>query len=202
MNTHLDFREMIIRLVKFPDLHARFVNTLSLLEYMGARKILKSQRTDEVSIQTLAHASEEIRHAQMLKKLALKLSDGRLDSYSEIDLLCGMEAKKYFHSIDHAGIGLFQLKRSKENYLLTTLLIEERATGIYPVYEQVLNQMSIQNPLHTLIREEDRHLFEIRSKIQEAAVLTDDQLNELRSIEEIQFNSFIESLNRQIRTDK
>src|SRR5690242_14180620 len=37
------FKEVLDRFENRADLHARFLNTLSLLEYIGARKIVKSQ---------------------------------------------------------------------------------------------------------------------------------------------------------------
>ena len=37
------------RLACRPEAHARFVNTLSLLEYIGARKIMKSQKESRIT---------------------------------------------------------------------------------------------------------------------------------------------------------
>lgn len=63
----MTWQECLTALVKQPTLHARFLNTLSLLEFIGARKIMKSQEEDSVTPAVLAHATEEIRHAQVLK---------------------------------------------------------------------------------------------------------------------------------------
>ena len=34
---------LLTRIVRLPVVHARFLNTLSMMEYIGARKIMKSQ---------------------------------------------------------------------------------------------------------------------------------------------------------------
>ena len=53
-----------------PNLHARWLNMFSYLEYIGFRKIVKSQGAENLSLETLGHAVEEGRHALMLKKFA------------------------------------------------------------------------------------------------------------------------------------
>ena len=61
------------RIVAQPAIHARFINTLSRLEYVGARKLMKSQDSSGLDRETLQHLVEETRHAWMLKKLACRL---------------------------------------------------------------------------------------------------------------------------------
>ena len=56
------------RIVAQPAIHARFINTLSRLEYVGARKLMKSQDSSGLDRETLQHLVEETRHAWMLKK--------------------------------------------------------------------------------------------------------------------------------------
>src|SRR5690242_3931398 len=130
-----EFEEVAHRLLANPPLHARFANTLSLLEYRGARKILKSQRTESISAGLLTHAAEEIRHAQVFKRLALRLSDGGLTDYRSGHLLCGREAHAYLQAVDDAGAELLGLRGTWQNYVLTTFLIEERAVATYPLYQ-------------------------------------------------------------------
>jgi rubrerythrin len=188
-------------------LHARFLNTISLLEYMGARKILKSQKEEKMCSQVLAHAAEEIRHAQSFKKLALKMSAGKLTSYSDDQLLCGKEAREYFQSLDqvvHEELG----EDSYSNYLYTTLLIEERANQVYPIYETVLARAGFPGVLKAIVREEDGHLKEIleslkdqdiqlaRSGIRSKSTLTVDKMIEFRMFETAAFEKFISSVYR------
>jgi rubrerythrin len=200
---YASFEKTIAQLEANPELHARFVNTLSLLEYMGARKILKSQREEKISSQVLAHAAEEIRHAQTFKRLALKMSSGKLSSYSEDHLLCGKEAREYFQSLDqavHAEIG----EDSYTNYLFTTLLIEERANLVYPIYEPVLARAGYPGVLKAIVKEEDAHLKDILTSLQEQgkelnstqnrAPVSVEKMIELRMLEATAFEKFISSV--------
>jgi len=66
----LTFEDLLPEILEKPSIHARMVNTFSMLEYIGTRKILKSQDAPSMTLSLLAHIQEEIRHAQMLKKLA------------------------------------------------------------------------------------------------------------------------------------
>ena len=50
-------------------LHARWLNTFSYLEYVGFRKIVKSQRAEGLTAAILGHACEEARHALSVHSL-------------------------------------------------------------------------------------------------------------------------------------
>ena len=54
--------------------HARFVNTLARLEYVGVRKILKSRRSERIDLDGLQHILDEAVHALRLKKAAVALA--------------------------------------------------------------------------------------------------------------------------------
>ena len=69
-------RAVLDRVVVEPRLHARFVNTLSRLEYVGVRKILKSRRSERLDIDGLQHILDEAVHALRLKKAAVALAGG------------------------------------------------------------------------------------------------------------------------------
>jgi hypothetical protein len=194
----MKFNDVIPRLVQLPEAHARFVNTLSMLEYVGARKILKSQRAESISSQVLAHAAEEIRHAQILKRVAMKMSDGKLDSYSERHLLCGLEANRYIQTIDRSVEVELDQKDSWVNYLYTTLIIEERANQIYPIYEEFLAESGFAGILKAIVREEDNHLQDISKDLKTAGNLTEQKLERLRYIEEDAFGRFMSQVSAEI----
>jgi rubrerythrin len=185
------FEKIISELLPRPEFHARFANTFSLLEYLGARKILKSQKSESISSELLAHISEEIRHAQILKRLALRLSTGKLDSYRDEHLLCGREARNYLQTIDEAGAKQLGLRGQKENYLLTTLLIEERASIIYPVYKRLLNDANIPNAIGAIVRDENTHLVAVHSQWMTSVGLPSAELAPLRDVEQDCFESFL-----------
>jgi rubrerythrin len=194
----MNFSEILVNLVGQREIHARFVNTLSLLEYIGARKILKSQEAQSLSMQILAHATEELRHAQILKGLALQLSEGVLDNYTDEQLLCSREARAYLHAVDGACAESLGERDSRKNYTMTTLLVEERAMKIYPEYERILKVHHINNAVRSIIKDEDKHLSEMQEELNVRNV-GEPELSRLRSIEEMLFAKFVSVLSSEVR---
>ena len=66
-------RATIERIVENPELHAKWLNTLSFMENCGARKISAGEDRVKTSLLQLKHAAEEHRHAYYLKKQIGKL---------------------------------------------------------------------------------------------------------------------------------
>ena len=185
------FEETLHRILERPLLHARFANTLSFLEYLGARKILKSQGAASVSTKLLSHAAEEIRHARILKRFALRLSGGRVETYADGHLLCGEQAHAYFHGVDELGTAVLGRRKSRENYLLTTILIEERVMKIYPTYERILNDWKISNPIRVIMRDESEHLLAVVRELTGSLMPSLDSLTPLREKEQSLFGIFM-----------
>jgi hypothetical protein len=99
--------ECLAKILDDPNLHASWLNTFSYLEYVGFRKIVKSQASDSMSLETLGHAVEEGRHALRLKRLAVKVGGVAFDSYRAEKLLCGDAAEAYFQKLDGYCESLF-----------------------------------------------------------------------------------------------
>ena len=84
-------------------LHARFVNTLSRLEYVGVRKILKSRRSEQIDLDGLQHILDEAVHALRLKKAAVALAGGGGDSvvtFADDATLAGDAGEGYLQALD------------------------------------------------------------------------------------------------------
>lgn len=186
----MTWQECLTALVKQPTLHARFLNTLSLLEFIGARKIMKSQEEDSVTPAVLAHATEEIRHAQVLKKLAMKLDASDVVTYQSETLLCGEIAKAYIHGIDYKAQSVLGENDSWRNYLLTTLVVEERAQEIYPFYDDLLTTIGLGGPLKTIVREEVSHLEEVIERLRIVGGVSKAMMDEVREEERRLFDRF------------
>ncbi len=200
------FAQTLRALAADPARHAKFVNTLSLMEYIGARKILKSQPAAGISAELLAHVSEEIRHAHALKKLALRL-DPLLTGYEPNQLLAGKSASGYMQAIDRqAEADLKSMSNGNGenerlawiNYLYTTLLVEERAGSFYPEYASLLAELfpaaGHAAVIHGIIREEESHLRQVVDHL-----LQDDpdgraRLERLRPVEAKAFADWIGGL--------
>ncbi len=139
-----------------PELHYRWLNTLSLLEFMGARKIARSAvgAPDETY---LRHFAEEARHAHFFKRMAERVKPAGVSDCA----LCPGAAARYFQTLDLAARGALQLMRGRTDYrayLLVTTLIEERAGQVYAQYEVLLREADSPVRLAGVIGEEERHL--------------------------------------------
>jgi len=188
------WKSVLTRLISKPEVHARFLNTISLMEYMGARKIMKSQREESVSAEILAHMAEEVRHAQVFKKLALKLSHGELKTYREEHLLAGPMARNYIQTVDQAIASALLGENSYLNYLLSTLLIEERANTIYPFYAELMEPLGLSSFIRNILKEEEHHLSEIQKYLMDSQHLSEAQMGALRMIEQEAFNAIIHEI--------
>jgi len=92
--------KILKKIVADTDLHARWLNTLSLMENTGARKISASEDTVNVTYIILKHAAEEHRHAFYLKKQLEKLGAGFCPTYARQYLLAPAHSKYYLNYLD------------------------------------------------------------------------------------------------------
>jgi len=164
------FETLVTRVIADTQLHARWLNTFSFLEYIGCRKIIKSQQAELLSAAVLAHAVEEGRHAMILKKLALKVGGPAYDTYAPEALLCGEEAEDYFQTLDHSCYDALQDmsdgKRLALVYLYVTWLIEVRALDVYGTYRKAVGDMPGAQGLDGLLAEEEQHLSRVAAELE------------------------------------
>lgn len=148
-------KDILLRITADAQLEARWLNTVSLLELIGARKIAKTVCRTHPQVEILEHFADESRHALAFKKLALAV-DPQVSAY-----LCRDEAMVYFQSLDHglkAQIrDLIGIDDEFLNYLLTTTLIERRAMKLYPVYREISRHSVVVAELDRVIAEETSH---------------------------------------------
>ena len=189
------------RIARIPKLHARFLNTIAMLEYIGARKIMKSQRSDLFDMELLSHVSEETRHAWLVKRMAVKIDAEAAATWSDEHTLCRREAERYIQTLDRAAedelkscgdFASFQTKGvgAHVNYLYTSLLIEERADVFYGTYVKVLEEYSMAGPLKAIIKDESKHLAHMVENILKQDPLADKRLPGLREVEKAAFAEF------------
>lgn len=161
------------QIVAEPALHARFVNSLARMEYVGVRKMLKARRSEALDLDGLQHVIEEASHALRLKRAALALHGGAAEgvaTFSEEHTLAGGAAEEYLQEVDRACESLLShlpdAERTEANYLLSSAAIEVRAHAFYPVYEEVLRAAGAPFSVSAIQRDEDRHLAEMRARLQ------------------------------------
>ncbi len=164
----MNFENLLQQIVAQPELHAMWLNTLSMMENCGARKISASEHTQNVDLIVLKHAAEEARHAYYLKSQIAKTGFKGCETYQPASLLSPVQSFQYLHRLD-ASISRYLKEKCKLNgnelkygsYLLVTYAIEVRADELYPIYERVLKEKSSPITMRMIIVEEKGHLEEM-----------------------------------------
>lgn len=154
------------------QLHARWLNTLSLMENTGARKISASEDPLTVTYIILKHAAEEHRHAFYLKKQIEKAGKAHCPTYAAEYLLAPAYSKYYLNQLD---INVCRYLKKELNlagkdlrfaaYLLVTYAIEVRADELYPIYQEALKNAGSKVNVKSIILEEEGHLEEMINQL-------------------------------------
>lgn len=155
-----------------PALHARFVNALARMEYVGVRKMIKARRAEALDLDGLQHLLEEASHALRLKRAAIALQGGDergVATFAASDVLGGDAAEDYLQEVDRACEELLahlpEPARAEANYMLSSTAIEVRAQAFYPLYEAALRAAGAPFSVRAIQRDEDRHLAELRARL-------------------------------------
>lgn len=164
----MELEQLLLKVVSNDDTHARFLNTLSLQENIGARKISANELPETSTYMVLKHAAEEHRHAFYLKKQIGKLNATACPTYEPDYLLAPYSSKYYLNKLDMATsrylMDHMRLKGAALKfgaYLLVTYAIEVRADEIYPIYQKVLDDAKSKVSVRSIIIEEQGHLEEM-----------------------------------------
>ncbi len=192
-------RDVLERIVRVPHVHARWLNTLSLLEHMGSRKIIKALDSNQLDETILRHIAEEARHAHIFKRLSLRVLEGVCATYQPEYLFCGDAAKVYFQSLDRLVADYLDRTLGEHNvelnYLCVTTLVELRAIDLYEIYEDVLKRHSSALSLRAVLAEEDRHLEDMRVAFGQRGLDWSAHQEALLPIEHALFVDLLETLN-------
>ena len=164
-------------------MHARWLNTLSYLEYRGFRKIIRSQMTEEMTKETLQHVSEEVRHALILKNLAIKTGGIQFSHFLEETMISGNSFKSYFYNLDFK---ISQIAFTNK-YHAVTLAIESRALSIYRQYEKLLRSTQSEISIQVIIDDEEKHFSHF-------SIIPNENEKLFKAIEEKCFNELWESI--------
>src|ERR1700742_1636665 len=95
----MELRELLPVIINDKQLHARWLNTLSLMENTGARKISACEDPETVTYIILKHAAEEHRHAFYLKK-QIEKTNAVCPTYSPQYLLAANSSRHYLNQLD------------------------------------------------------------------------------------------------------
>lgn len=160
-------RRRLSWLVEHPKEHARFLNTLSLMEHIGSRKIMASQSCGPLGCDVLKHLAEETRHAFFFKKAAETLAREALE-YGEQQTIRPASARMYFGRLDAAiAANLGSETHVEIPYLYVSLIVELRAIWTYRLYHSVLEERPGGLSLKSVLAEEELHLEQMQRRLQE-----------------------------------
>lgn len=166
-------RDIVEKIVMSDGLHAKWLNSLSMMENTGARKISKYEHPVATGIIVLKHAAEEARHAYYLKKQIAKLPSEACPDYSYPYLLAPVESHQYLNMLDIEACRYLKNKLRLEGrelkhgaYLLVTYAIEVRADMLYGVYQDTLTKHGSKVNVKSIIAEEEGHLTEMQKMLE------------------------------------
>lgn len=152
---------MLERYVALGAPHARLLNTLSMLEHIGSRKIMATQSGRELEQPTLKHLAEETRHAFFFKRHAERVARRSLDYSAEV-LAAPAAARMYFQRLDASTAkALGRTANRRAAYLCMSMVVEFRAVWLYRIYHAVLERSRSPLSLKGVLAEEEGHLEEM-----------------------------------------
>ena len=177
-------------------IHSLWLNTLSYLEYIGARKILKSLPASILNKTFLQHIQEESRHSLFFKKLAENMAQKTL-SFKKNELLASKSASNYFQQIDHYTLN-FNPSHPVISYLYTTYVVEQRAMVVYSLYHEMLKRKGFSLSLQSVLNDEKDHLEYVFGKIKKTDPLWEKHLEDINHFEHQKYFSFLIALETEV----
>ncbi|WP_316839405.1 hypothetical protein [Pedobacter gandavensis] len=201
----MELEELLQQIVNDDEVHARFLNTLSLQENIGARKISANEQPETSTYMVLKHAAEEHRHAFYLKKQITRLNASACPTYEPDYLLAPYSSKYYLNKLDLLTSrylkDTLQLHGSALKfaaYLLVTYAIEVRADEIYPIYQDVLSKNNSKVSVRSIILEEQGHLEEMIVQLKTFSPSWEEHAKEIIAIESRLYHNWIADLSKNI----
>lgn len=196
-------RTLLGRIIKNDQLHARWLNVLSYLEYIGSRKIFKTQKQNIINEAILRHASDEARHALALKQMVEKLLGQETISFEKQGLLCGYSAFRYFQSLDimvkkELSGDQDDVDFSYRCYVYVSYIIEVRANWLYRIYSEELKQNNSSVSVGMIISDEIRHLDDMQEEIGRVDPNYERRIENFLAQEDSFFGRFLSNLEKNI----
>jgi hypothetical protein len=201
MTQQEQLKTAVDRIVVSDDLHAKWLNSLSMMENTGARKISRYEHPVNTNIIVLKHAAEEARHAYYLKKQIGKLGKDACPDYSYPYLLAPIESYHYLHQLDVEACRYLKDNLKLEGralkhgaYLLVTYAIEVRADMLYGIYQEALTGVKSKVNVKSIIAEEEGHLEEMQKMLTTFHPRWEDLAADICKIEDRLFERWIKAV--------
>lgn len=201
----MEFNKLLSTIINNDQLHARWLNTLSLMENTGARKISACEDPETVTYIILKHAAEEHRHAFYLKKQIEKVKSVDCPTYNSNYLIAPKSSKYYLNQLDvdvcrylKKELALSGRELRFAAYLLVTYAIEVRADELYPVYQEELDKTGSKVNVKSIILEEEGHLEEMINQLKNFSPDWQKHADKAVEMEARLFNQWVNQLNKEV----
>ena len=199
--------EQLLQILDFivpqDELHGKWLNSLSMMENTGARKISKYEHPVHTDIIVLKHAAEEARHAYYLKKQITKLPKVSCPDYSYPYLLAPVESHHYLNMLDIEACRYLKNKLRLEGralkhgaYLLVTYAIEVRADMLYGIYQDALTRYNSKVNVKSIILEEEGHLTEMQRMLVDFHPQWEELAKEMCGVEDKLFHNWVSAISK------
>ena len=159
------------RLVVDSSLHARFLNTLARVEYLGAQSHIEGVSLERLSKATLQLNVEGTRHAWMLKKLACRLDRMVADSFGHQATVSGDVWDQYRLAVSRdveevLGVDTVESHQSDgHRQVCAAWCLLHRMVELYRAYEPLLAASGIPNVVAVIIDDKHAHLETMASNL-------------------------------------
>lgn len=201
----MSLQTILPTIISNDQLHARWLNTLSLMENTGARKISACEDPATVTYIILKHAAEEHRHAFYLKKQIEKAVKDSCPTYADEYLIASNYSKYYLNKLDievsrylKTDLNLSGKELRFAAYLLVTYAIEVRADELYPQYQSALDRVGSKVNVKSIILEEEGHLEEMINQLKQFSPQWQLHADKAVAIESRLFNDWIVALGKEV----
>jgi rubrerythrin len=203
----MELTTLLPQIIADDKLHARWLNTLSLMENTGARRISASEDPLTVTYIILKHAAEEHRHAFYLKKQIEKAGKNLCPTYAAEYLIAPAYSRYYLNQLDIDVCRYLknELKLSGKDlrfaaYLLVTYAIEVRADELYPVYQEALENAGNKVNVKSIILEEEGHLEEMLNQLKNFSPDWELHANKAVEFESRLFSEWVKAIGKETKT--
>jgi hypothetical protein len=173
-------------------LHPLFLNTLSMMEHIGSRKIMVTQGRADMDQPTLKHLADETRHAFFMKRHAEAVAKTSM-GYTPDEVLAHAAARMYFQRLE------LSMRQTIDGppaavYLYMSMIVEFRATWGYDIYQAALKRAGRHLPLKSLMAEEHQHLADMAQRLQRLRAFTEERVRQFCALETAGFARLISAL--------
>jgi rubrerythrin len=193
------FSPFLTEILSAPSRHYHWLKSLSYLEYIGYRKMVKAVPYSEVNQGVYHHLNDEIQHSFMLRELAEK-SLGENSLTSEALKAMTQIAEDYFQGIDaRAHRDVVEVLGTENPYLCylgVSYAVEKRAMKVYPHYFSKLSQPSLKHVVQKIIKDESEHLSYLEGIINRFPPIEFLRDTSFLKAEEEHFNRYLEAMNQ------